>query len=197
MRHLLLSLFAIFTLAACGGEPKWATDEAVAKAVYVHGTPTTLSLFTVISNGNGSGAHSGLMVNGSQRVLFDPAGTWHHPNLPERNDVHYGITDAAVVFYIDYHSRVSHHTIRQDIVVSPEIAEQVLSAVQTHGAVPKAMCTQSISGILRSIPGFESLPQTMFPKRLYEAFAELPGVTEEKFFDNDPEDNGYIVAHGI
>ena len=197
MLRVLISVLALVVLAACGAKSEWATDAAVADAVYIHEGPATLTLFTVISNRSGAGAHAGLLINGSQRVLFDPAGTWHHPNLPERNDVHFGMTDAAVDFYIDYHSRVSHHTIRQDIVVSPEVAEAAIRAVRAHGAVSQAMCTQSISSILRTLPGFEGLPQTLFPKKLYQAFGRLPGVTEEKFFDDDPEENGYILTRGI
>ncbi|MCP5039040.1 MAG: hypothetical protein GY945_15715 [Rhodobacteraceae bacterium] len=197
MLRIVFVLVALALLSACGADPKWASDEAVENAVYIHEGPTTLTLFTVISNRSGSGAHAGLLINGSQRVLFDPAGTWHHPNLPERNDVHFGITDPAVDFYIDYHSRVTYHTIRQDIQVSPEVAEAALRAARNYGAVPKAMCTQSISSILRTLPGFESLPQTLFPKNLAEAFRELPGVTEQTFYDDDPEENGYILVRGI
>lgn len=198
MLRIVFLLMAVATLSACGGaEPKWATDEAVSNSVYIHDGPTTLTLFTVIANGSGAGAHSALMVNGSQRVLFDPAGSWHHPNLPERNDVHYGITDIAVDFYIDYHSRVTYHTVVQEIVVSAEVAELALRAVQEFGAVPKAMCTNSVSQILRTLPGFESLPQTLFPRTLSAAFAELPGVSEEKFYDDDPEENGQILVVGI
>ena len=28
------------------------------------------------------------LERGEARIMFDPAGTWHHPSLPERNDVH-------------------------------------------------------------------------------------------------------------
>ncbi len=198
MFRIVFTVLALATLAACGAaEPKWATDEAVANSTYIHNGPTTLTLFTVISNNSGSGAHAALMVNGSQRVLFDPAGTWHHPHLPERNDVHYGITDPAVAFYIDYHSRITYHTLRQDIVVSAEVAEQAIRAVQAYGAVPKAMCARSVGEILRGLPGFESMPNTLFPKNLSDAFGALPGVTQERFYDDDPEENGYILTTDI
>ena len=117
------ALIGLFILAECAStaEPIWATDAEVSRAVYVHEGPPKLTLYTVINNKNGTGAHSALMVNASQRVIFDPAGTWHHPKLPERNDVHtwhhpklperndvhYGMSDAVVDFYVDYHT-VSH-----------------------------------------------------------------------------------------
>ncbi len=197
MPRIFLSLAALLFLAACGAQSKWAPDDFVAAKRYVHDGPPTLTLFTVISNRSGAGAHLGLMINGSQRVLFDPAGTFQHPNIPERNDVHYGITPAVVDFYIDYHARITHHVVRQDLVVSPEVAEQAIRLVEAYGAVPKAFCTKSITDILRQLPGFESIPSTFFPKKAMEAFGRLPGVTTQTFYDDDPEENGYILTRGI
>lgn len=188
---------ALGALSACGADKVWAPDDQVEAARYVDDGPPTLTLFTVVSNGNGSGAHSALMVSGSQRVLFDPAGSWRHPYLPERHDVHFGINDAAVDFYIDYHARVTYHVVRQDIVVSPEVAEMALRLVRENGAVPKAMCSSSVTAILRQLPGFESIPQSPFPKRPMKAFGQLPGVVETVTYDDDPEENGYILARGI
>ncbi len=197
MSRIILSLIGLLFLAACGAESKWASDEFVASKRYVFDGPPMLSLFTVVSTRSGSGAHLGLMINGSQRVLFDPAGTFQHPNIPERNDVHYGITPAVVDFYIDYHARVTYDVIRQDIVVTPEVAEQAIRLVEAYGAVPKGYCTKSISAILRQLPGFESMPDSFFPLKAMEAFGRLPGVTTETFSDSDPEENGYILTRGI
>lgn len=192
MIRLVLALMAMLTLAACGAEPKWASDEAVARARYVHGAPTTITLFTVVSTRDGSGAHSGLLINGSERIMFDPAGTWYHPAMPERNDVHFGVTPKMLTFYIDYHARETFDVIEQTIVVSPGVAELAAQRAKAYGAVPKAMCANSISSILRGVPGFETLPQTYYPKKLSEAFSQLPGVTSRKITDDDADDN-----HGV
>ena len=193
MRRNIFVLVACAALAACGAaEPSWAPDEAVAKARYVHKGPTAVTLFTVISTGNGSGAHSGLMINGSQRVMFDPAGSWSLPALAERNDVHFGITEKMVSFYIDYHARETYDVVEQTVVVTPEVAELVMKRAMAYGAVPKAHCTDSISSILRGVPGFETLPATMFPKSLMKAFGTLPGVKERTITDDDADDN-----HGV
>lgn len=197
MLRVLLFLVAALSLAACGAQSKWATDDAVFKATYIHDGPPMITLFTVIANRSGAGAHSALLINGSERVFFDPAGSWHHPNLPERNDVHFGITNIAVDFYIDYHSRITHHTVRQDIIVSAEVAEMAMRAVKAYGPVSRAMCGVAVARILRGLPGFENLPQTPFPKRIMQNFGELPGVTEQKFFDDDPEENSQILVRGI
>lgn len=181
-----------FGLAACGAEPKWAPQDQVDAVRFVSDEPASITLYTVVNTRTGSGAHSAILVNASERVIFDPAGTWYHPKLPERNDVHFGMTDKAVAFYLDYHTRITYNTIEQTIYVSPQVAELMLERVKAYGAVPKAMCTNANSAILRGIPGFESLPQTFYPKKLSEAFGRLPGVTTRVITDDDADDN-----HGV
>lgn len=192
MKMLVLSLVATLALAACGAEPIWAPDEAVAAARYEHPGPTSVTLYTVLSTRSGAGAHAGLLINGSQRVLFDPAGTWRHPRLPERNDVHFGITPKMKDFYIDYHARETYDVVEQTVEVSPEVAAVIMQRAMVYGAVPKANCTIALSRVLEGVPGFEGLPMTWFPKRMMEGFAELPGVTTRTITDDDADEN-----HGV
>jgi hypothetical protein len=192
MLRSVLCLMAVLGLAACGAEPKWAPEEQVQAARFVAEAPPSITLYTVVNKRTGSGAHSAILVNGSERVIFDPAGTWHHPNLPERNDVHFGMSDKAIAFYVDYHTRVTYDTTEQTVLVSPQVAELVLARVKAYGAVPKAMCTNATSGILRGVPGFQGLPQTFYPKKLAKEFGKLPGVTTRVITDNDDDNN-----HGV
>jgi hypothetical protein len=192
MLRLALSVVALLGLAACGAEPKWAPEEQVQAARHVAGPPTHITLYTVVNKSSGSGAHSAILVNGSERLIFDPAGTWHHPRLPERNDVHFGMTDKALAFYIDYHARKTYDVIEQKIYVSPETAELVLQRVKNYGAVPKAMCTNATSTVLRGVPGFESLPATWYPKKLSTAFGAIAGVSTRLITDDDDDSN-----HGV
>ncbi|MDM7932461.1 hypothetical protein [Tabrizicola sp.] len=192
MLRLALGLFALLGLAACGAEPKWAPEEQVQAARHVAEEQTHITLYTVVSKSSGSGAHSAILVNGSERLIFDPAGTWMHPRLPERNDVHFGMTDKAIAFYVDYHARKTYDVIEQKIFVSPETAELVLRRVKDYGAVPKAMCTAATSTVLRGVPGFESLPSTWYPKKLSTAFGALPGVSTRLITDDDDDSN-----HGV
>lgn len=190
-----LAVLALMTLAACSTAGKdYATDAEMSapNARYVASAPRSITLFTVVSSRNGSGAHSGLMINASEQVLFDPAGSWNHPHVPERNDVHYGFSNRMETFYIDYHARPAYNVIVQTVTVSPEVAEQIKQKAEAYGAVPKAHCADSISTILQGVSGFESVKPTWFPKKLSEEFATLPGV-QSKFITDATADH----SHGV
>jgi predicted small lipoprotein YifL len=192
LQRVLMCLALCAGLAGCGAKSVYAPDEAVQAAAFVAEGPTSITLMTVINNRSGGGAHSGLLINGSQRVMFDPAGSWYHPQLPERNDVHFGMTDRMVNFYLDYHARKTYRVVQQTVVVTPEVAQLVMTRALEYGPVPQAQCSHSIATVLRGVPGFEGLPDTWFPKRLSAGFAALPGVTEKVTRDEDADDN-----HGV
>jgi hypothetical protein len=187
-----VAVIALLGLAACAAEAPYASDAEVAAAAFVAEAPPSVTLFTVINNRSGGGAHSGLMINGNQRVMFDPAGSWYHPRLPERNDVHFGVTDRMIAYYVDYHARETFRVVQQTVPVSPAVAQQVMANALAYGAVPPAQCSNSIGNVLDGVPGFESLSGTWFPKRLMDDFAELPGVTQIVTTDEDADDN-----HGV
>ncbi len=190
----LLLLIGAVALSGCGGpaEPVWAPDAEVQRRAYSHDGPTSVTLFTVVSTESGAGRHSGLLINGDERILFDPAGTFRHPKAPERNDVHHGFDDRILDVYIDYHARETFDVHIQELEVSPEVARDLARAVQTYGAVPKAQCSLSITRVLSRTPGFEMIPVTYGPNRAMRAFAEIPGVSKRVISDDDAHDN-----HGV
>ena len=190
---ICLALPLALLLAGCGAEPVWAPDEAVARARYVSGDAPSITLYTVVRKKGNEGAHSGLMIDGSQRVMFDPAGTWNHPAVPERNDLHYGITEQMRKFYIDYHARETYDVVEQKLYVSPAVAEAAIRRAESYGAVNKAFCGSSVSDILVGVPGFESIPKTFFPNRIMRAFGELPGVTTKLHHDGDPDNHSGVL----
>lgn len=185
-RTLLVGLPLV--LAGCSGVAVWAPDDVVARAAYAHDAPPSLSLYTVNNNGDNQGAHTALMINASQRVIFDPAGSFGHPSIPERNDVVFGITPRIEQFYTSYHARESYHVIRQTIPVSPEVAEQALRLALAYGPVARANCTRATSDILSQLPGFESIRVTWFPGNLKNSVQRLPGVQAELFYEDDDDD---------
>lgn len=126
MKRMFLAIAATLSLAAFGAEPIWAPEEGLGASRYTHLGPTSVTLYTVLSTRNGSGSQAGLLTNGSQRAMFDPAGSWRHPRLPERNDVHFGVAPKMVGFYIDYHARETFNVVEQAVEVSPEVATLIM-----------------------------------------------------------------------
>ena len=179
MRRRALLLGLPLLLAGCGmnAESVWAPDTEVAKARYQAPGPTYLALVTVRNEGDGQGAHTALLINAGERVLFDPFGGWTDPAVPERNDVLYGFSPEVEARYLNYQAQDGYYYVRQEVQVPPEVAEQALALAKTKGPVGMAMCTNATADILGQLPGFESLGSTFFPEHLANRFGRLPGVT--------------------
>lgn len=195
IRRAVALLLLPLLLAACGGpaEPVWAPDEAVERARYSHAGPPSLTLYTVVSTRNGSGAHSGLLINGDERILFDPAGTFKLPFAPERNDVHFGMTKRALDVYVDYHARETFDVHIQEVPVTLAQARMAAQLVKSYGAVPKAQCALSITSILKQVPGFEDMRVTYFPVGLSRRFGEVTGVAPIIISDDDADKNHNVL----
>lgn len=168
-------------------------DQALAKA-YRYDGPPALTLYTMVSNRTGGGAHTSVMINASQRVIFDPAGTVRHSAIAEHGDVLYGITPRIAEFYERAHARETYHVVIQRVEVSPEVAEQALRLAQARGTVGSAFCANATSTLLRQLPGFESIKTTFYPGNLQKQFEQIPGVTTRKLFENDSDDKNVAVA---
>jgi hypothetical protein len=193
LKRLVFLTLTIIALAGCSAEPVWAPDDAVARAAYRHDGPTKITVYTIIKNSTGNGAHSGIMINGHQRVLFDPAGTYSVNQVPERNDVHYGITEQMRQFYELFHARESYHTIAQEILVPAEVAELAIQKVEAYGAVNKMMCTIAVTNVLSELPGFENVTSTMQPDKLRDAISTMDGVIERSIYDWDGDDKTIVL----
>lgn len=184
-------------LAGCGAPVREHvfTDEQVTRAMYRHAGPTRLTLFTLVNNRSGSGAHTSLMINApSQRVIFDPAGSVRHENLVERGDVIFGVTPQIENVYVRAHARVTYHAWILSRDVPPEVAEKALQLALAAGPQPQGACSTSTGKILQQLPGFESIRPAVFPSKLAEQFAALPNVTERKIYENDADDKGEAIA---
>ena len=193
----IFSVLALVILAGCGAGNDMRPDasaEVIRSASYRHDGPTALTLYTMINNRSGAGAHSSVMINGSQRVIFDPAGTVRLSAVPERGDVLYGITPDVADFYARAHARETYHVVIQEIEVSSEVAERALQLAMANGPAASGFCSASTSAILRQLPGFEAIGRTFFPRRLMEDFGKLPGVRTTKLFENDADDKSLAIA---
>lgn len=192
-----LAFCALAAVAAgCASQAPFADDSTVAAAAYRHPGPTSLTLYTMVNNRSGEGGHSALMINGSQRVIFDPAGSFYADVVPERNDVLFGITPGVERAYRSAHARSTFHVVSQTIEVTPEQAETALRLALSNGAVPGAFCTNATSGLLQQVPGFEDISTTFFPVKLMAQLENRPGVRTEKYFEDDDADLQAGLAAG-
>ncbi|WP_193140636.1 MULTISPECIES: hypothetical protein [unclassified Meridianimarinicoccus] len=178
----------LVVLGACAQPTPQAGPVEIAQARYVSSAPPSLTLVTSIRNADDSGAHSALIINGPERVVFNPAGSWRHPLAPERGDVHYGFTPGMENWFFNYHARITYRIKAQTLEVPPEVAAQALALVQQVGSVGPARCTLSITGVLRQLPGFEDFPMTWRPRKAERSFDAYPGVVTRLYVDDSPDD---------
>ena len=181
---LALALSAAL-LAGCSDKGKESSTQAIEDAIYVNRGQTKLTLMTMINNRTGAGAHTALLVESTQTVLFDPAGSFNHDKIPERGDVLYGMSPDWVEWYKSAHARSTFHVVSQEFVVTPAQAARALQLVQANGAVTSAFCANATSGILRQIEGFESIKQVFKPEKLMAQVEQLPGVSTTRHYEDD------------
>lgn len=181
-------------LSACTGQEVWAPDDVVSRAIHREPGQNYITLYTMKNVGSGNGAHSSLLINASQRVLFDPAGSFQQDVMPERNDVLFGVTPRLEKFYVSFHARETYYVIGQTKQVSAEVAEQALNLALVSGPVAQANCARVTSRILRQLPGFAGIRQTWGPNRIHDDFARLPGVTTLEYREDDDDDKTLALA---
>lgn len=176
-RRLFLLGAASLPLAACAkGTSVWAPDEAMARARFPNPGPTALTLVTVRNEHNKSGEHTALLIAASERAMFDPFGGWTDPYVPERDDVLFGLSDAALGRYLRYQADDGFFYVAQEKRVAPEVAEAALERAKAYGPVGEAMCTRAVADVLSGLPGFEGLGRPWLPDTMARRFGRLPGV---------------------
>lgn len=181
----IVALLGLVLVAACTKPVVYAPEAEVIAARYQDPGPIEISVYNVINNETGRGEHAALLINApSQRVLFDPAGSWNHPESPERHDVQYGMTPEQLHRYTYYHARRTHHVLILTLAVPPETAEYILRLAESYGPVPDGYCAKSIVAILRQVPGFEFLRDSFQPNSLTDQLATIPGVTVERIYSD-------------
>ncbi len=178
----LCLIVSLAVLAGCGAKRDMAAQAPLAYTPYVAEGPATITLITSINGRSEAGAHSALVINGSERVLYDPAGSWELLNgaAPERDDLHFGMIPAALDNYLAFQSKGIFYATQQTIVVPLATADLAIAEAKAQGTTPKAFCGHSISSVLAKLPGFDGLRVAYFPKAISQSFAKLPGVVETR-----------------
>lgn len=184
-------LLAAVFLTACtyGTADQFASKTHVEKYTYISSERPSLTLLTMINNKTGAGGHSSLLINGSQTVMYDPAGRWKNSQVPEQHDLLFGVTPQKMKLYKSFHARKSHHVVSHKIYVSAEVAEKAIAASIAQGRALDATCAINTIDILNQLPGFENIKSTYFPAKLMKRFGEIDGVVTEKYYENDEGQN--------
>lgn len=188
MLRLLCLCVALLAVAGCATKQPYADGETIAAVSYRNPGPSTLTLYTMVNNRTGKGGHSSLMINASERVIFDPAGSFKSTVVPERNDVLFGITPGVELAYRGSHARSTFHVVVQTAEVTPEQAEIAYRLALKSGPVPGVYCANATSTLLKQVPGFESIDVTFYPTKLADQFGGLAGVRTERYYENDSPD---------
>lgn len=194
MRRFLIAAALLLTVAGCATQQPYASDAEVLAASYSEPGPKSLTVYTMINNRSGEGAHTAMLINASEQVIFDPAGSFYSSAVPERDDVLFGITPGMEKAYRSAHARSTYHVVSQTVQVTPEQAETAYRLALSNGAVPGAFCTSATSKLLANVPGFENVSTTMRPKKLMAQLEEMPGVLTTRYYENDNPDLQLALA---
>ncbi len=193
-RAVVLGL-PLAAVAACSAPQTSSPPAMIAARQFAGPGPRVLTLFTMRNVSSGSGAHTSLLIDApSQRIMFDPAGSFRHTTIAERNDVLFGVTPEVEAYYISYHARETFYVLGQTIAVSDAVAEQAAALALANGPVARSFCTSATSGMIRRLPGFGGVSQTLFPNSLARSFGALPGVRSREWRENDPDNKALALA---
>ncbi|TMV10267.1 hypothetical protein FGK63_04170 [Ruegeria sediminis] len=190
MFRFLIACLAVLSVAGCATNSRspQADPAEIAARSYREPGPATLTLYTMVNNRTGAGAHTSLMINARERVIFDPAGSFEADIVPVRNDVLYGITPAVEQAYRGSHARSTHHAVIQEVQVTPEQAEVAYRLAKQMGPVPGSLCANRTARLLQQVPGFEQIKVVYQPLKLSEQFDQILGVVTERYYENDDAD---------
>jgi hypothetical protein len=188
MRAFLLALAATAALAGCEFYRPASPDE-IARARYASSAPASVTLMSMVNKSSGRSAHTGILINGSQQVLYDPAGTFTHPDLPRAGDVHYGITPRFVDYYERYHARFDYFVEIQQVPVSRAAADQIIANAEAQGKSLKMTCALAAADVLQPVPPFQEVSRSVFPEALRRDFAAMPEVEIRYVHDSDVGQN--------
>lgn len=178
---------APLVLAGCGAKSVWAPDEAVNSVRFRAPGPPSTTLYTCLNNDTRSGAHTGLLINGTERVLFDPAGSFVYPGMVERNDLLFGITDSFEASYTAFQASEGYHLIKLSCELTLQEAMLAHAAAAREGPVARTQCTRAAAHVLQAVPRFAHLRSSLFPDNLMRQFAAEPGVTAEFVYLDDDQ----------
>lgn len=177
-------LFLAF-LGACTGVEEGASVSRIDSARHVSEAAPYVAVVSMVKRSNNRAAHTALFINASQQVIYDPAGSFDHPEMPERGDILYGANDRLLNYYERYHARSRYFVHVQKLPVSGATAEAMLRRAQAQGPSPKLFCTAHTIDVMKDVAGFEGLSRSFFPEDLRRQIAGYPNVRDRYLYEED------------
>lgn len=186
--RLVIPLISLLALSACESSVEKlpaASPTRISEAAYINPEPASITLLTMVQENGDFGEHSGILINASQQVLYDPAGSFRHSTSPNARDVNYGIHPAMLAYYKSYHARYGYYVVSQEVEVTPEIAELIFSRAVAQGTTGKLRCGVSVSSVLNGLEMFDHIPTTYYPGKIMNGFGEVAGVETTYVYEDD------------
>ena len=196
MRYLVCIGAVAMLLGGCSEQQPFATPEEIAAVSYRDPETPSLTLITMVNNRSGAGAHSALLINASERVIFDPAGSFYLDLVPERDDVLFGISPRIEKAYKSAHARSTFHVKSQTVKVTPQQAQMAYQLALQNGPVAQSFCANATSSLLSQVTGFESIRTTFYPNRLADQFEQIAGVETDRLYEEDSPDLQKALTEG-
>ena len=139
--------------------------------------PPSITLLTVIGIPRGEGAHSALLINGSQRIIFDGAGSWNHPAIP---GLRRALRDHAELQELLYRlSRAQSLWVAGTPNWSRGVANAAIRAAEAQGATDKSFCAVVDRPGAAWVPGF-GRASGFAAEDAATGSLTLPGVTSKE-----------------
>ncbi|MGR3722659.1 hypothetical protein [Abyssibius alkaniclasticus] len=187
MPRLILAFVVLAGLSACSINRTTATPAEVSAAAFVNPAPPFVAVLTMMNSKSDFGEHSALVINGSQMVIYDPAGSFQEERvgLVRAEDVIYGVRPEIVDYYNSYHARNGYYVRMQRLDITAEEAEVLIAKAEARGAVPQLVCANATSDILNDLPRFSSINNTYFPGAVMRRFGRIEGVETTDIIEDD------------
>ncbi|MBK5928932.1 hypothetical protein, partial [Rhodobaculum claviforme] len=174
-------------LAGCGGGAKRAAapDPVPERLHHTATGPAEVTLLTVFNSRTDMGDHAALLITGSQRVIYDPAGSFDLDGVPRRHDVLYGVSPAVEQVYFGYHARATHHIMAQTLPLARAEADALIAEAEARAPATAGFCAIRAGSVLRTLPALAGLSSSPFPRTLSASFGAHPGVTTRRIDATD------------
>ncbi len=177
-------------LAGCAGIDPTTDAEFIkelrAETSYlpVNAPPSTTLVLAEHKGGSGA-VHAALIVTGSERLIYDPSGSFTHPDTRRYGDVVYGASDEIVELFALHNADRNHDAVMRTIALESDEAEILLNSARTHGGAMPGFCAKSVASVLRSVPRFASMRDTFWPSNVQQDFENVSPVEIRSVSDTD------------